>query len=458
MDNSEVFHKAEQIRDVIRYLRLFKGSTAVVHIDDTIIDSPYFASHIRDLCLIQEAGLKIIIVPGARKRINEILNQANISWQMENSCRITDEKAMPLIKMAAFDVSNRVMTSFAAEKRTAVIGNWVRARGKGINLGVDYGTAGEIDKIQVEAVNSVLDNGFIPIFPCIGWSISGKPYNISSSQLATALAVKMKADKLFFLTQNTTINAENFVIPPNSTFIKEKSIPAMNLQEVSSFISLNESAAQTFENDKKDFVLQTLSLLRMALSACRAGVSRVHILNGSFNGTLPCEIFSDFGSGTMIYEDNYGGIRGMELDDIPDILNLIRPFVEEKILLPRTENDLIEQYKDYIGQKEKFIDRSFLTNKFYLVFIFALVITMFLTRDGGANYYTAVYHARATGTDDSGSKPIYCLDPGASTPSDLYVYRILLDSKAYEAEDTGLIIPLGNWVLKEALRRLTASS
>lgn len=347
MDNSEVFHKAEQIRDVIRYLRLFKGSTAVVHIDDTIIDSPYFASHIRDLCLIQEAGLKIIIVPGARKRINEILNQANISWQMENSCRITDEKAMPLIKMAAFDVSNRVMTSFAAEKRTAVIGNWVRARGKGINLGVDYGTAGEIDKIQVEAVNSVLDNGFIPIFPCIGWSISGKPYNISSSQLATALAVKMKADKLFFLTQNTTINAENFVIPPNSTFIKEKSIPAMNLQEVSSFISLNESASQTFENDKKDFVLQTLSLLRMALSACRAGVSRVHILNGSFNGTLPCEIFSDFGSGTMIYEDNYGGIRGMELDDIPDILNLIRPFVEEKILLPRTENDLIEQYKDY---------------------------------------------------------------------------------------------------------------
>ena len=347
MDNSEVFQKAEQIRDVIRYLRLFKGSTAVVHIDDTIIDSPYFASHIRDLCLIQEAGLKIIIVPGARKRINEILNQANISWQMKNSCRITDENAMPLIKMAAFDVSNRVMTSFAAEKRTAVIGNWVRARGKGINLGIDYGTAGEIDKIQVDAVNSVLENGFIPIFPCIGWSLSGKPYNISSSQLATTLAVKLKANKLFFLTQNTTINAQNFLIPPNSSFIKEKSIPAMNLEEVSAFINLNENALETFENEKKSFVFQTLNLLRLSLSACRAGVSRVHILNGSFNGTLPCEIFSDFGSGTMIYEDNYGGIRSMTLNDIPDILNLIKPFVEEKILLPRTENDLIEQYKDY---------------------------------------------------------------------------------------------------------------
>ncbi len=46
-----------------------------------------------------------------------------------------------------------------------------------------------------------------------------------------------------------------------------------------------------------------------------------------------------------------------------------------------TQETILEQYKDYIGQKEKFIDRSFLTNKFYLVFIFALVITMFLTRE-----------------------------------------------------------------------------
>ena len=50
----------------------------------------------------------------------------------------------------------------------------------------------------------------------------------------------------------------------------------------------------------------------------------------------------------MIYKSNYGGIRSMEKEDIPAVLNLIRPFVEQGILLPRTEESLLENYKDYI--------------------------------------------------------------------------------------------------------------
>jgi len=40
-----------------------------------------------------------------------------------------------------------------------------------------------------------------------------------------------------------------------------------------------------------------------------------------------------------------------------------------------------QQYKLYTEQKEKFVDRSFSTNKFYLVFVIALILTMFLTKD-----------------------------------------------------------------------------
>ena len=77
-------------------------------------------------------------------------------------------------------------------------------------------------------------------------------------------------------------------------------------------------------------------------------MSRTHIVNGLFDGTVPCEIFSDLGSGTMIYKSNYGGIRSMEKEDIPAVLNLIRPFVEQGILLPRTEESLLQTYNDYI--------------------------------------------------------------------------------------------------------------
>jgi len=350
MHSADIFTKAESIRDVIRYIRLFKNATLVIHIDDSIIDSPIFASHIRDICFVKEAGLRVIIVPAARKRINQILDRESISWKMLNGCRITKDDAMPLIKMAAFDVSNRIMTSFAAEKNTAVIGNWVRARGKGIQNGIDFGTSGEIDKILVEAVSTVLESGFIPIFPCIGWSITGKPYNISSVQLAAALSVKLKADKLFFLTQNTSITNKDFKILPNTKISHEGHVLALNVDEIPEFLNINEEIINKIPDDSEhnENIRQSLSLLRLGLTACRAGVSRVHILNGSYNGTIPCELFSNFGSGTMIYEDNYGGIRNMSIEDIPDVLNVMRPFIEEGILLPRTDMDLSEQYNDYI--------------------------------------------------------------------------------------------------------------
>ena len=170
--------KAQQIRDVIRYLQKFKQAIVVIYIDDEIINSSLFSSHMRDISLLHQAGLKVVIVPGSRKRIDQILSESNISWTYKNNIRITNEDAIPQIKMAAFDISNIIMTSLAANHITATIGNWVRARAKGVINGIDYGTDGEIDKIKIDAIKNTLDNGLIPIFPCIGWSSIGKPYNI----------------------------------------------------------------------------------------------------------------------------------------------------------------------------------------------------------------------------------------------------------------------------------------
>ena len=335
--NTPIPRRAERIRDVIRYIRRFKNATVVIYIDDALLDSPLFTSHIRDICLIHEAGLQVLIVPGARNRIDQVLTEAKISWTMQDDCRIADENAMPLIKMAAFDVSNRIMTALAGEKRTAVIGNWVRARGKGVLDGVDFASSGEIDKLQDSAIQTVLSSGFIPIFPCIGWSQTGKPYNISSLSLAEEIESNLSADKLFFMMPDTEITSRDFFIPESIGLSAEGCVPAMNLEELSVFREKNAS------KDKK-----VLRLLDLAEKACRAGVSRVHILNGSIDGTLPCEIFSNLGSGTMIYKSNYGGIRDMTREDIPALLNLIRPFVERGILLPRTELQLQEDFKNYI--------------------------------------------------------------------------------------------------------------
>lgn len=346
--NNFVQKKAETIRDVIRYIGKFKNATVVIYIDSRIIDSPYFSSHIRDISLIKQAGLKVILVPGAHQRIDSILTENKIKWQISSGIRITEGQSMPLIKSAAFEVADTVMTSLAGEKVTAVIGNWVRARGFGVINGIDYGTAGEIDRIDDEIINKILEDGFVPIFPCIGWSLNGKPYNISSMSLASQIAVHIKADKLFFLVPDVEINGENFILPENTGLSREGKIPAMNIQETETFIKLNEKNAALAEKENNPLESTVLSILKMAKAACQKGVVRAHLLNGSITGTLPCEIFSDLGSGTMIYSSDYGRIRAMKREDVTQVLSVMTPFIQKGILLPRTEKDLEQTYNDYI--------------------------------------------------------------------------------------------------------------
>lgn len=338
MQEQILISNAQNIRSVIKYIQQFKNAIIVIYIDDEIIYSPFFSSHIRDISLLHQAGIKVAIVPGCRKRIDQILSNAKIQWKYENDIRITCEEAIPLIKMAAFDTSNIVMTSLAANQITATIGNWVRARAKGIIDGIDFGTAGEIDKLQTDSIKNILENGFIPIFPCIGWSSIGKPYNISSIILAQEIAISLKADKLFFLMHNEEISSKKFSIPKEIGLSQEEKVPAMNLEEVEKFLELNSN-----NEDKK-----ILKLLKTSVKACKNGVSRVHLINGTFDGAIPCEIFSELGFGTMIYSSNYENIRSMVQQDIPSVFSLMRPFVKEKILLPRTEEEISENLDDYI--------------------------------------------------------------------------------------------------------------
>lgn len=56
-----------------------------------------------------------------------------------------------------------------------------------------------------------------------------------------------------------------------------------------------------------------------------------------------------------------------------------------------TEEMILEQYRIYSEQKEKFVDRSFHTNKFYLITILVLVLALCFTKD-----YAFVYGITAT--------------------------------------------------------------
>ena len=91
-----------------------------------------------------------------------------------------------------------------------------------------------------------------------------------------------------------------------------------------------------------------MELVSLGLEACNLGVKRVHIVDGHIEGMILKEIFSNRGLGTMIYGNQHENIRKMTHSDIPEVLRMMHPAVEDKILIPRTASDLEKKIKDFI--------------------------------------------------------------------------------------------------------------
>ncbi|MCL2219512.1 MAG: amino-acid N-acetyltransferase [Chitinispirillia bacterium] len=340
MERISLKEQAEIIRQAFGYINRFKNETFVIKIDSVLIGHDLFPVLIKDLVLLRRMGIRIILVPGARTRINEVLSAYNVECPSVNGIRVSYPEAIPFIKMAAFDVSNRIMTMLAENEAGAIIGNWVKARGIGVRGGVDFQNSGVVENLQTGILNKMLDEGIIPIFPNIGWSAKGKPYNLSSSDLAFTISVQMKAAKLFFVTESGGIKAEGFKIP-DEVYVSESdgTISQLTMAQAGQFLDLNPPQDQSDDTN--------LALISYAYRACKQGVRRVHIIDGATEGMILQEVFSNSGFGTMIYSNQLEDFRPMTTADIPGVLSLMQPMVDEGALVPRTAEDLTEKLDDY---------------------------------------------------------------------------------------------------------------
>jgi amino-acid N-acetyltransferase len=343
MDKTKLKERAEVIRQAFGYINRFKNETFVIKIDSALIGHDLFPVLIKDLVLLRRMGIRIILVPGARTRINEVLSAYQIECPSVNGIRISRPEAIPFIKMAAFDVSNRIMTMLAENEAGAIIGNWVKARGIGVRGGVDFQNSGVVENLQTDILNKMLDEGIIPIFPNIGWSAKGKPYNLSSSDLAFTISVQMKAAKLFFVMEGGGVKADGLKMPDDVYIAEDGTISQLTLAQAGQFLDLNQQSAQ----GSQDGGDTGTSLISYAYRACKRGVSRVHIIDGATEGMILQEVFSSRGFGTMVYSNQLEDIRPMTAADIPGVLSLMQPKVDEGALVPRTASELAEKLDDY---------------------------------------------------------------------------------------------------------------
>lgn len=118
--------------------------------------------------------------------------------------RVTDAKTLELVKQAAgmlqLEITARLSmslnnTPLQGAHINVVSGNFIIAQPLGVDDGVDYCHSGRIRRIDEEAIHRQLDNGAIVLMGPVAVSVTGESFNLTSEEIATQLAIKLKAEK-----------------------------------------------------------------------------------------------------------------------------------------------------------------------------------------------------------------------------------------------------------------------
>ncbi|MDA0129615.1 amino-acid N-acetyltransferase [Vibrio sp. MarTm2] len=328
-------------RQSVPYVNAHRGKTMVIMLGGEAVADGNFSNIISDLALLHSLGVKIVLVHGARPQINAILQQNNHNPPYHKGIRVTDETSLNYVMQASGQLQLAITaqlsmslsnTPMAGTQLNVVSGNFIISQPLGVDDGIDYCHSGRIRRIDVEGINRMLDQGSIVLLGPIASSVTGESFNLLSEEVATQVAIKLKADKLIGFC------SEQGIIDENGDAVAEL------------FPREAEQILQKLEQDidvSSDNSSGTLRFLRAAISACHAGVPRSHLVSYKVDGALVQELFSLDGIGTQVVQASAEQVRQADIDDIGGILDLIRPLEEQGILVRRSREQLEQEIHQF---------------------------------------------------------------------------------------------------------------
>ncbi len=318
------------------YVTAHRDKTFVIMLDGNTTSSPNFSNIIDDISLLHSLGIKLVIVFGARKQINDALAEAHIAERYHKNIRVTDPQTLHLVKQVVgslqFDITARLslrMNNITHNGVPNVVsGNFVIAQPLGVDDGVDYQLSGKVRKIDSEGIKQQLERNAIVVISPIGVSVTGETFNLAFEELAAQIAIKLKAEKVIGFCEKQGIIDENQQVIADLTLLSAE-------EHLRQFI-----AKDAYHSSEARF-------LQTALEACRNGVKRAHLLSYLEDGSLLQELFSRDGIGTQISLESSEIVRIANIKDIPSLLALIHPLEQQGILVKRSREQLEMEIDHY---------------------------------------------------------------------------------------------------------------
>jgi len=317
--------KVSDLRGILQYVPRFRDRIFVVALDGEVIASTNFANILLDLAVLRSLSVKVILIHGAGMQIEQLAQERGIAITSADGTGITDEATLKVSIEAATNVMSEVMQGLTSVDLRAAYANAIIAHPAGILGGVDCLNTGRVERVDTKPLHLFLNEGIVPVIPPMGFDGDGRTFRVNSDGIALEVAEAMQATKILFLSASGVLVLGNEIVRQ------------LSITEAEEIVKRRKSIANP----------KLLSKLDHAARACRQGVSRVHLLDGTLNEALLSEIFSHDGIGTMVYSNDYQQIRRLFKKDVRAVMALIRQSVQNEELMKRTRSDILAHLEDY---------------------------------------------------------------------------------------------------------------
>lgn len=327
----------EWFRHAVPYVSQHKGKTFVIKISGEAIASDHIHKLITDIQLLSSLGIRIVIVHGISQQLSQELEQKSIKSNFVNGTRVTTEEVLQTTISVNSLVRSRLESKLSSTNNSigkvqVATANAVTAKPLGVINGIDMQKAGSVRSVDGEAISRLLDMGNLVLLSPICFAADGSTYNITAPQIAAEVAASLCAEKyISFITSNGVIDSDQQLIHEICT---------------SEIALLKET--KKLHNDP-----EMLRNLDGVVKAIHGGVQRAHMMSYKIDGALLQELFSVDGCGTLIQKNIFEATRQASPQDIPAILELIRPLERQGVLVKRERSWLEKEIENfYVTERE----------------------------------------------------------------------------------------------------------
>ena len=281
--------KAEQAEILVQalpYIRQYHGKTVVIKYGgNAMTDESLKETVTKDIVLLHYVGMRPVVVHGGGPEITDLMKRVGKEPNFVNGLRVTDAETMELVEMVLAGKTNKSIVSLINRQGGKAVG----LSGKDANLlvakkampgGVDLGQVGAISEVNTGIIETLVEEGYIPVIASVAVGERGESYNVNADHVAGEIAAALDAAKLVILTDVLGVYRD---FSDKTSLISELSVA---------------QASELVKSGKVEKGM--IPKVEACVTAVRGGVEKAHIIDGTIPHALLMELFTDKGIGTMI--------------------------------------------------------------------------------------------------------------------------------------------------------------